>query len=164
MPVVDWLRHISSHPEIETVHLVLLLIRCRQNHYRDTPEPVVALYHFQEFDAVHDGHVQIQQNDAGFIMGFVLEVVQSILAVFPVHDLVANVNLLESAGKKDEGLSVTLNRLIEAGGAGNGCRYPDEDIKRHSVAEETVHWAQVVSCVRVELPQKRARDLATLIQ
>jgi len=52
---------------------------------------------------------------------------------------------------------------VEADGAGNGCRYPDEDLKRHSVVEETVYGDQVLSCVRVELPQKRARDLATLL-
>jgi hypothetical protein len=63
----------------------------------------------------------------------------SILFVFS-HSRLKEVKASHS--KKDEGLSVILNGLIEAGGSGNGCRYPDEGLKRHSFAEGTVNGAK----------------------
>lgn len=64
--------------------------------------------------------------------------------------------------KKDEGLSVILDRLIEAGGTGNGRRYPNESLKRHSVAEETVHGVKPYHASNRAAEEKK-RDLATLI-
>ena len=60
---------------VEAVQLVLVVIGCRQHHHRNTSNPLVLFYCLQEFDAVHDGHVQVKQNETGLVAALILEVI-----------------------------------------------------------------------------------------
>ena len=64
LPVIDRLGHIARYAHIKTVQLVLLLFRCGQHDYGNTLQLLILFHHLEEFDPIHDRHVQIKQNNA----------------------------------------------------------------------------------------------------
>jgi hypothetical protein len=65
----------GKYARVEAVQLVLVVIGCCQHYHRNTSNPLVLFYCLQEFDAVHDGHVQVKQNETGLVAALILEVI-----------------------------------------------------------------------------------------
>ncbi len=70
------------------VGVPMLVKRFRERH----PGPMIIL---QEFDSAHDRHVEIEQNQAGFFGVRVAQVGQRLLAVFPEHQGVGDMQILQ---------------------------------------------------------------------
>ncbi|SEG14613.1 hypothetical protein SAMN05216403_1365 [Nitrosospira multiformis ATCC 25196] len=113
--VVNGLGHLSRHTEIEAVQPVVLLIRGGQHHYGNTSELLIIFYRLQEFNSIHDGHVQVEQDEAGFVAVLIPEVVfsaSSPFSRFQMNDLVYHVNLLERPHNRHLVHRLVLTRRI----------------------------------------------------
>src|SRR4030065_2473413 len=97
LPVIHRFGHIAGHPQSETCYLVLLLLGRGQHDHRNGFQLVIVLHHLHELDAVHDGHVEVEQDNARLRTGGVAQVIQGFLSVFQRDKWIRHVDLLQGA-------------------------------------------------------------------
>ena len=95
--VVHGLLHVSGHPEVETLDLVLLLRGSREHDHRNAPQVMVAvLDHPQKLHATHNRHVDVEKDQTRPLLVVVMQVGKRFLAIFGTFEAVRDAQCLES--------------------------------------------------------------------